>query len=361
MTIRLNLKRTSGKITTIRAIVRQNGAKMTVSTGVKVEIKDWDRKRERSKTNNQTNQQLDEIKNNIRQFWDNNKRMPTKNELSNKTSNPILQTIINHGLNVIQATGRKNTLKAYSTLATNIRKFSTEKNRTETNTSDISEEYIRSFQNWMKEKGFAQGHLGKMMRTLKTVTKPNNEKVWTKIKPVKTTQNETIYLTNEEIELFQNAELPTNLKKVRDLFIIGYYTGQRYSDWAKIKLKSIEIINGKKVLTINQTKTNNQTTMPINQKTSQILQEEHSIISNQKMNKYLKKIAKIAGIKPEKAEKITTHTARRSFATNALLAGIPITEIMKIGGWKSISAFSNYIKTSNIETALKYANHPFFD
>lgn len=100
-------------------------------------------------------------------------------------------------------------------------------------------------------------------------------------------------------------------------------------------------------------------------------------LKNQKENDYIKEVAKKAGINKivkikeyrggkeieqyfEKWELVTTHTARRSFATNAMLAGIPITEIMKMGGWKSISSFAKYIRTTQIETALQYANHDFF-
>jgi integrase len=62
----------------------------------------------------------------------------------------------------------------------------------------------------------------------------------------------------------------------------------------------------------------------------------------------------------EKWELITTHTARRSFATNAFLAGVPTINIMKITGHKSESVFLKYIKISTEQNALMLLNHPHF-
>jgi integrase len=102
-----------------------------------------------------------------------------------------------------------------------------------------------------------------------------------------------------------------------------------------------------------------------------------SIISNQKMNKYLKEIGNRAGLKQtvtisitkggmrmdrnyKKFELITVHTARRSFATNMFLAGITTISIMKITGHKTEKSFLKYIRISQEDNALKLAEHPFF-
>jgi hypothetical protein len=99
--------------------------------------------------------------------------------------------------------------------------------------------------------------------------------------------------------------------------------------------------------------------------------------SNQKMNIYLKELARAAELNDSvivqeqkgnikfpktffKHQLITTHTARRSFATNAFIAGIPAISIMKITGYKTEKAFMQYIRISQEENALKLASHPFF-
>lgn len=95
------------------------------------------------------------------------------------------------------------------------------------------------------------------------------------------------------------------------------------------------------------------------------------------MNDYLKEIAKLAGINgniiqhltnggeeatvlKEKWQLVTTHTARRSFATNAYKSGIPALKIMLITGHLTESAFLKYIKITGEENAVQMANEKFF-
>jgi integrase len=96
------------------------------------------------------------------------------------------------------------------------------------------------------------------------------------------------------------------------------------------------------------------------------------------MNKYLKEIGEDAKIKGKiqvtitkggevkkdtynKFKLISTHTARRSFASNCYLAGIPAITIMKITGHKTESSFLRYIRISQEENANKLLDHPFFN
>ena len=100
-------------------------------------------------------------------------------------------------------------------------------------------------------------------------------------------------------------------------------------------------------------------------------------ISDQKMNDYLKDIAEEAELndpvikvqtkggvrvetKYEKWQLVTVHTARRSFASNMYLAGIPAISIMKITGHRSEKSFLKYIKISPEQNADLIESHPFF-
>ena len=100
-------------------------------------------------------------------------------------------------------------------------------------------------------------------------------------------------------------------------------------------------------------------------------------ISNQKMNDYLKIIGHKAGINDPismskieggirvtrtspKHELISTHTARRSGATNMYLAGISTLSIMKITGHKTEKAFMRYIQMTEEDNAIKLMDSPFF-
>jgi integrase len=129
-------------------------------------------------------------------------------------------------------------------------------------------------------------------------------------------------------------------------------------------------------------KTEQTVTIPVKTVVREILDkykgEPPKGISNQKMNDYLKELGKLAGLNQEviirtrkggvrkeetfpKFELITTHTARRSFATNAYNAKIPSKSIMGITGHKTEREFLKYIKLSSDEHAILMAENPFFD
>lgn len=196
-----------------------------------------------------------------------------------------------------------------------------------------------------------------------------------------TNESDTVYLTKEEIEKIESVPLESNtmMAIVRDMFLSGYYTGQRFSDWPQVN-KSRAHGSIVQMLTIYQEKTQAAVTIPIQAKLQAILDRYPTGIpafTNQFFNREIKELAKMAGIKQvvsvshyrgrklvlrsyEKWQLVSSHTARRSFATNAYLAGIPIIEIMKFTGHKSSSAFMAYIRITGQEAATNYANHPFF-
>lgn len=90
-------------------------------------------------------------------------------------------------------------------------------------------------------------------------------------------------------------------------------------------------------------------------------------ISSQKFNDYIKDACKDAGFtgkgrlssSPDKElwECVSSHTARRSFATNLYLDGFPSHEIMKITGHRSESSFKKYIKVDKLQTAKRLSDH----
>jgi integrase len=89
--------------------------------------------------------------------------------------------------------------------------------------------------------------------------------------------------------------------------------------------------------------------------------------SNQKFNDYIKMACKEAGLtetgrlstSPELPlfECISSHTARRSFATNLYLDGYPVIEIMKITGHKTEKAFMKYIRVTKLDAAKRLSQH----
>lgn len=195
---------------------------------------------------------------------------------------------------------------------------------------------------------------------------------------------DSIYLTVEELDAMRALDLSKKigLEKVRDLFIIGCYTGLRFSDLKAIQKENIITSQGVKILKIKTQKTTKLVEVPINPIVEEILAKyggvPPKVISNQRTNDHLKIIGKSSGINQEyplttfregkqrhvehklKYELITTHTARRSFATNSYKAGVSTIDIMRITGHRTEEQFMKYLRLSNEEHALKMADHPFF-
>jgi integrase len=184
-------------------------------------------------------------------------------------------------------------------------------------------------------------------------------------------ETDSVYLTEEELKLIEKLDLSNDLKldRTRDLFLIGCYTGLRFSDYSILSIEHIK----DKLIEILQTKTRNKVAIPIYPVIQQIRAKYNDAlpraITNQKMNQYIKDFAKkipalealvtVTSTKggDKKSETfpkwslISTHTARRSFATNEYLAGTPVVTIMAITGHKTEKAFLRYIKLTSTEHA----------
>lgn len=182
---------------------------------------------------------------------------------------------------------------------------------------------------------------------------------------------DTIYLTPVEIKEISNLDLKTNLKldRVRDMFIIGCYTGLRFSDIVNIKPEHIN--DG--MIDITQVKTKERVAIPMTKEVERLLTKYNNSlhkISNQKFNDYLYEVVKkceslevevtkkiIQGgkqivIKKPKYEFVSSHTARRSFATNEYMAkGLNVRDIMAITGHKTEKSFYKYIRQTPKENA----------
>ena len=195
--------------------------------------------------------------------------------------------------------------------------------------------------------------------------------------------SESIYLTLDEVEKIYRLDLSKipRLDRVRDLFIIGCVSGLRFSDFSKLTPENIYKNNDGEFIRIRTTKTNESLEIPMHPYV-QILMEKYDgnippPISNQKMNHYLKEIGQKAGLVEEevisqtkgnrkvskvykKHELLTTHSARRSFATNLYKSGSSSISIMKVTGHRTEKNFLKYIKVGAEENALELANSSFF-
>ncbi len=163
------------------------------------------------------------------------------------------------------------------------------------------------------------------------------------------------FLTVEEIQAMIEKELHTErLDQVKDIFIFCCFTGLAYSDVKKLSSNNVVFgIDGGKWIKINRSKTDTRSNIPILPTAEAILvkySEDSEIqknylllpvLSNQKMNAYLKEIADLCGIN----KNLTFHLARHTFATTVTLTnGVPIESVSKMLGHKSLKTTQHYAK-----------------
>ncbi len=182
---------------------------------------------------------------------------------------------------------------------------------------------------------------------------------------------EHVYLNEDEIKQITDAEMD-GLEEIRDLFIIGCWTGLRISDLSRLERENIK--DG--LLTIKTQKGKDSVVVPVTRELQAVLDKYPDrwpkIPTDQYFNRRLKEVCEKAGLnEPVMAEVkkgkmtvtapvpkwqlITSHTARRSFATNLYRRGIPSTQLRVLTGPKTEDAFMRYIKVSKEDNAKDVA------
>jgi site-specific recombinase XerD len=162
------------------------------------------------------------------------------------------------------------------------------------------------------------------------------------------------FLTEKEILAIEAKKIDNErLNEARDVFIFCCYTGLSYSDSLKLNKHNIVIgLNGKKQIHIRRTKTDVAANIPLLPRALEIIEKykNHELCvytskllptkSNQKQNAYLKEIATLT----ECTKKLTTHTARHTFATLMLTKGVSIETVSSMLGHTNIKTTQIYAK-----------------
>ncbi|OAB29378.1 Site-specific recombinase XerD [Flavobacterium fryxellicola] len=177
---------------------------------------------------------------------------------------------------------------------------------------------------------------------------------------------ERVYLSEEEIENIINKDFKTDrLSLVRDIFLFSCFTGLAYIDVKNLTKSHISLgIDGEKWIFTHRQKTETASKIPILPITQIIIDkyEDHPeccnqnkllpILSNQKMNAYLKEIAGVCEIEKE----LTFHIARHTFATTVTLTnGVPIESVSKMLGHKNLRTTQHYAKVLDKKVSEEYA------
>ena len=182
-----------------------------------------------------------------------------------------------------------------------------------------------------------------------------------------------IFLTIDEIKKLMAYEIPEKkayLYRVRDVFVFCCFTGLRHSDVFNLRRGDVKEDH----IEVTTVKTADTLSIDLNDVARGILDKykEESfpgykalpVISNQKMNDYLKELCELAGFDEEirittyrgaertdtvypKYALIGTHQGRKSFICNALAAGIPVNVVMKWTGHSDYKSMKPYIDVAD--------------
>jgi integrase len=282
------------------------------------------------------------------------------------------------------------TIRAYKQTIKKIREYSKAYGRkVEFKTIDL--EFYYSFVNYLEEKDMSLNTIGKHIKNIialmnrATEDGINTNLAYRHREFRRVSENTTaIYLTTDEINKIENLDLTNNKpwEQARDLFLIGYYTGQRVSDFNGLGIKDIRIFDGKEVFEITQKKTSKTIYIPVHPNLKTIFRKRYNGKSPLRMpepliNEYIKKVAlkakindsvvstktkggKKNSVTKKKYNLVGTHSARRSFCTNAYLSKMPVIDIMAVSGHTTEKEFYKYIKVTPQERAVKIAGSAFF-
>ncbi|WP_223549960.1 MULTISPECIES: site-specific integrase [Aestuariivivens] len=398
---------TSKTDTLIYLIFRYQYQRFKYSTGEKINPKFWNSTSQRVKATKQFtehpefNARLDKIQNGINNAFrkllndgiqpnNTNLKEALEIELSDNIVKPkklSLFKFIEDYIEESKLNKSNGTIKVYNTTFTYLKEYA--KKYKPIDFESITLEFYNHYLGFLKKHNLSNNTVGKHIKTIKSfmneaTERGHNTNLEFRNKRFKTIREESdsVYLTVDELKKIEKLDLKASprLEKVRDLFLVGCYTGLRFSDFTQINPENI--VSSNTVIEIRTKKTGQRVSIPLHKTVRTILKKYKNKLpkayTNQTMNDYLKEVISLAGIKEKiettitkggkvvkkpipKHKLVSTHTARRSFATNLYLAEVPTISIMKITGHQTERSFLQYIRVSQKENADKLLTHPFFN
>ena len=271
---------------------------------------------------------------------------------------------------------------------------------------DLNENLIDKFVLYLENYGYMKKTINKLLAVFSSMLNAAFKEGYTfkhsildrfpKLNVTNDDKKVEIYLTEEELQALYEMRLKDEEKVARDIFLVGCYTSQRFSDYSRISERNISFHDGIGIITLIQKKTGTEVSIPIlNDNLIKILKRyDYNLptMSNVRLNLVIKGVfeklsKKVPSLQKEMATKVTlthlkneeeskvkfkrnaqgeillprhqlvtTHTARRTGITLMYLSRVLDThEMMSISGHKTESVFNDYIKISGIELATNIA------
>jgi len=225
----------------------------------------------------------------------------------------------------------------------------------------VDYQFVKSFEIYLKSvKHCCHNTAMDYLKKIKKIMNQCVAKKWIDKSPFvgfKMSVHETHKTVLNEQELKSIAEKKIKIKRlehVRDIFLFSCYTGLSYCDVAKLTKDNVVIgIDGDRWIFTERTKTNTASKIPLLPISDSIISKYTDypltagtgkllpVMSNQRMNSYLKELADLCGINKD----LTFHCARHTFATTVTLTnGVPIETVSKMLGHKSLKTTQLYAK-----------------
>ena len=222
-------------------------------------------------------------------------------------------------------------------------------------------QFIRDFDFWLKTEKHCQNNSAlKHLKNLKKVVRIALANDWIKKNPFygihfKQEEVNVEFLSREELDVLMNKEFTIKrLEQVRDIFVFCCFTALAFVDVQQLSREHlIKDNNGALWIRKARQKTNQMCNIPVLSIPQRILRKYEDnaecikkgvllpIISNQRMNAYLKEIADLCGI----TKRLTTHVARHTAATVVFLANdVSMENVSKILGHSNIRMTQHYAK-----------------
>lgn len=277
---------------------------------------------------------------------------------------PIFQDHNNRMSQLIGKEFAKGTIQRYKTCLSHLQSFMKEKlNLSDIPIQNIDLAFINDFEFYLrtkKDKPCGNNSAVKYIKNFGKIVRICIANRWLNHDPFigynsKFSEVNRGFLDEGELQKLQNKDFKfERIAQVRDIFLFSCYTGLAFIDAKNLTKNHIGIgLDGGKWIFTTRQKTKTNSNIPLLPQAEAIINKykDHPycsstekllpMLSNQKMNAYLKEIADLCGISKD----LTYHIARHTFATTVTLSnGVSIESVSKMLGHKSIKTTQHYAK-----------------
>jgi len=250
-------------------------------------------------------------------------------------------------------------------------------------TNSINEEFLEDFLDYLLDLNLRQDYIKSLIDSIKGIVKhasTHNYAIDSSYSELEIDSESpySTYLTNNDIvRLYYFKGLTKKQERIKDLFVVGCLTAMRYSDYSTLSKHNFH----DDVIIKKTKKTGITVTVPIHQYVAEIyIKYNYDLVFNlslQHFNRYVKQICRKVGFNDlktysytkgrtptvetkEQWELISSHTARRSAATNMLMSGMEPWQIMAITGHTTEKSFFRYIKVTRDNIAKRIAGNNYY-